>query len=215
MTMKNQSKWLFAVGLLSIALVVAALPVRAEEGGETEAEKAPAFTLKDVSGKEHSLSDFAGKWVVLEWTNYDCPYVKKHYHADRKNMQTLQQKYTGKDVVWLSICSSAPGKQGHMTPEVGKRRFQQVGAKATALLLDPEGQVGRAYGAKTTPDMRVIDPKGRIAYRGAIDSKASSNPGDIPQSTNYVAQVLDAVLADKEPPVRETRPYGCSVKYAR
>jgi peroxiredoxin len=203
--------------LLSV-LTVATLaigPVRAEEAEPAPGlPKAPAFTCKDVNGKEHELSDYRGKWVVLEWVNYDCPYVKKHYHTQYRNMQRLQQSYTAKNVVWLSICSSAPGKQGHMTPELGKRRFAQQGAKASALLLDPTGTVGRAYGAKTTPDMRVINPKGELVYRGAIDSVRGADPRAIPQSTNHVRTVLDAVLAGRPAPYAYKPPYGCSVKYA-
>ena len=140
--------------------------------------------------------------------NYDCPFVKKHYEASVKNMQTLQKTYTAKGVVWLSICSSAEGKQGFMTPAVATERKATQGANPTALLLDPTGEVGRAYGAKTTPDMRIIDPKGRLVYSGAIDSVRSKDAADIQGATNYVAQVLDAVLAGKEPAVTATQPYG-------
>jgi len=203
--------------LLSVVTLAALTvgPVRAEDRpAAPRLPKAAAFTCKDVNGKVHKLSDYQGKWVVLEWVNYDCPYVKKHYHTGYKNMQGLQQTYTGKNVVWLSICSSAPGKQGHMTPEQGRRRLVQQGAKASALLLDPTGTVGMAYGAKTTPDMRVINPKGELVYRGAIDSVRGTDPRVIPQSTNYVRTVLDAVLAGRPAPYASKPPYGCSVKYA-
>jgi peroxiredoxin len=180
-----------------------AVPAPAED-----AAKAPDFELRDCAGKAHKLSDFKGKWVVLEWTNYDCPFVKKHYDKSVKNMQTLQKTYTDKGVVWLSICSSAEGKQGHMTPEQAAKRKADEEAHPTALLLDPKGEVGRAFGAKTTPDMRIVDPEGRIIYAGAIDSVRSKDPADVKGATNYIAQVLDAVLADKAAPVAATRPYG-------
>ena len=203
------------LGLLVSGPAIGFADEESETPEEETVETVADFTLKDVDGKEHKLSDFRGKWVVLEWVNYDCPFVKKHYETTYKNMQTLQKTYTGKNVVWLSICSSAEGKQGYMTPESGKRRYQEVGSKATALLLDPDGKVGRAMGAKTTPDMRIISPKGVLTYTGAIDSTRSTRASDIPESKNYVKIVLDAVLAGEEPPVKETQPYGCSVKYAR
>lgn len=180
-----------------------AVPAPAED-----AAKAPDFELRDCAGKAHKLSDFKGKWVVLEWTNYDCPFVKKHYDKSVKNMQTLQKDYTAKGVVWLSICSSAEGKQGYMTPEGAAQRKADEEAHPTALLLDPKGEVGRAFGAKTTPDMRIIDPQGKLVYSGAIDSVRSKDPADVKGATNHIAQVLDAVLAGKEPPVKATRPYG-------
>jgi hypothetical protein len=134
--------------------------------------------------------------------------VKKHYDKSVKNMQALQKTYTDKGVVWLSICSSAEGKQGHMTPEQATKRKTDQEAHPTALLLDPTGEVGRAYGAKTTPDMRIIDPQGKLVYSGAIDSVRSMDSADVKGASNYIAQVLDAVLAGKEPPVQATRPYG-------
>ncbi|MGE0191542.1 MAG: redoxin domain-containing protein [Planctomycetota bacterium] len=169
---------------------------------------APQFTLADSNGTEHSLADFKGKWVVLEWVNYDCPFVKKHYDASHKNMQTLQGTYTAKGVVWLSICSSGEGKQGYMTQADAARRLGEQGGKPTALLLDPLGDVGRAYGAKTTPDMRIIDPQGHIVYAGAIDSLRGKDPAEVAGATNHVAEVLDAVLAGKPVPYAVQPPYG-------
>ena len=187
----------------------------APKSGEGEAKpaavKAPDFTLKDLDGKERKLSDFAGKWVVLEWTNYACPFVKKQYVP--KAMQALQKTYTAKDVVWLSICSSAEGKQGYLTPDGWKKAIADAEAAPTAMLLDADGTVGHLYDARTTPDMRVIDPKGNLVYKGAIDDNPSAQADPL-KSTNYVAQVLDAVLAGKPAPVTETKPYGCGVKYA-
>ena len=174
-------------------------------------QPAPAFTLSDCSGTEHSLSDFKGKTVVLEWVNHGCPFVVKHYASG--NMQKLQEDATGKGVVWLSICSSAPGKQGHMSAADAKAKCDAVGAKSTAYLLDEDGQVGKLYGAKTTPQMAVINAEGVLVYQGAIDDKPSTDQADIEGATNYVVAALDEVLAGKPVTTAETKPYGCSVKY--
>lgn len=171
----------------------------------------PDFSLADVNGKEHKLSDFKGKFVVLEWINFDCPFVKKHY--DSKNMQTLQKTYTGKDVIWLSICSSAPGKQGHFDNKEVLNRLSKLGAANTAYLVDAEGTVGKAYGAKTTPHMFVIDKEGVLIYNGAIDDIRSTDVDDIKEATNYISETLDAALAGKKVEPKATSPYGCSVKY--
>jgi peroxiredoxin len=172
---------------------------------------APDFSLTDAKGKTHSLSEYKGKYVVLEWFNPECPFVKKHYGSG--NMQKLQQEYTGKGVVWLSIDSSAPGTEGNLTPEQAEKKMGEWKTRQTALLLDPEGKAGRAYGAKNTPDMIVINPDGKIVYEGAIDSKATPNPSDIPSSTNYVKVALDESMAGKPVSTAATKPYGCSVKY--
>src|ERR1041385_3783578 len=172
---------------------------------------APEFSLPDTAGKIHSLADYRGKYVVLEWFNPECPFVKKHYGS--ANMQKLQQEYTGKGVVWLTIDSNAPGSEGNMTPEQAEKVTAAWKTHQTALLLDPEGKAGRAYGAKNTPNMVVINPEGKIAYEGAIDSKATPNPSDIPSSTNYVKAALDESLAGKPVTTANTKPYGCSVKY--
>ncbi len=172
---------------------------------------APAFELPDVNGEQHSLEQYAGKIVVLEWTNYDCPFVKKFYSVGA--MQGWQEKYTGKDVVWLSICSSAEGKQGHFSQEEWLKRMEQSKVKATAVLLDVDGAVGRAYNARNTPQMVVINPDGNVVYNGAIDDKRSANSKDIEGARNYVVEVLDAMLAGEEFDVPETQPYGCTVKY--
>jgi peroxiredoxin len=172
---------------------------------------APDFSLTDAKGKTHSLSEYKGKYVVLEWFNPECPFVKKHYGSG--NMQKLQEEYTSKGVVWLTIDSSAPGTEGNLTPEQAAKKMGEWKTRQTALLLDPEGKAGRAYGAKNTPDMIVINPEGKIVYEGAIDSKASPNPADIPSSTNYVKVALDESLAGKPVTTSSTKPYGCSVKY--
>ena len=172
---------------------------------------APDFSLADASGKTHSLSEYKGKYVVLEWFNPECPFVKKHYGSG--NMQKLQGEYTGKGVVWLTIDSNAPGTEGNLTPEQAQKVMASWKTKQTALLLDPESNVAKLYGAKNTPDMVVINPEGKIVYEGAIDSKASPNPADIPSSTNYVKAALDESLAGKTVSKPTTKPYGCSVKY--
>jgi peroxiredoxin len=185
--------------------------VMAFVSGPLFAETAPAFTLTDTNGTEHSLSDFAGKTVVLEWFNAGCPFVKKHYVSG--NMQALQETYTGKDVVWLSVVSSAPGKQGHASPSEHNQKIQEWNMKPTALLIDEDGTVGKAYKAKTTPHMFVINGEGEIVYQGAIDSERSSSPDDIPKATNFVKAALDQVLAGQPVEVSMSKPYGCSVKY--
>jgi len=172
---------------------------------------APDFSLTDAKGKAHSLSEYKGKYVVLEWFNPECPFVKKHYGSG--NMQKLQEEYTGKGVVWLTIDSSAPGTEGNLTAEQAQKKITEWKTRQTALLLDPEGKAGRAYGAKNTPDMIVINPEGKIVYEGAIDSKATPNPLDIPNSTNYVKVALDESMAGKSVSTSSTKPYGCSVKY--
>ncbi len=172
---------------------------------------APDFSLTDSKGKTHSLSEYKGKYVVLEWFNPECPFVKKHYGSG--NMQKLQQDFTSKGVTWLTIDSSAPGKEGNLTPEQANKTVTNWKAYSTALLLDPEGKAGRTYNARNTPHMFVINPEGKIIYEGAIDSKASPNPADIPSSTNYVKVALDESMGGKPVSNANTRPYGCSVKY--
>jgi peroxiredoxin len=172
---------------------------------------APDFSLKDTKGQTHSVTQYKGKTVVLEWFNPECPFVKKHYGSD--NMQKLQKEFTDKGVVWFTIDSSAEGKEGYVTPDQAEKIMTQWKTHQTALLLDPDGTAGKAYGAKNTPDMIVINPEGKIVYEGAIDSKASPNPADIPSSTNYVKAALDESLAGKPVSNSQTKPYGCSVKY--
>jgi peroxiredoxin len=173
--------------------------------------KAPDFKLKDSNGNEHSLSDFSGKFVVLEWINYDCPFVKKHY--DSGNMQSLQEKYTKRDVIWLAICSSAKGKQGNFSSEEINKRSKEHNAKFTAYLIDEDGKVGKMYGAKTTPHMYIIDDRGILVYAGAIDDIKSTDIKDIEKAKNYVSLALDELLDGKSVTIKSTTPYGCSVKY--
>ncbi len=179
--------------------------------GVAQAAEAPDFTLVDTQGVRRSLSDFRGKTVVLEWFNHGCPYVKKHYA--KGHMQALQKSQTEKGVVWLAICSSAPGKQGHDTPEGHAATAREKGTAASAILLDEDGAVGRAYGAKTTPHLFVINPEGNLVYQGAIDDKRSTDSADIESARNYVREALEALSQGKEIAVPQTPPYGCSVKY--
>jgi peroxiredoxin len=172
---------------------------------------APDFSLTDAKGKAHSLSQYKGRYVVLEWFNPECPFVKKHYGSG--NMQKLQEEYTNKGVTWLTIDSSAPGTEGSLSADAANKVMTGWKTQQTALLLDPEGKAGRAYGAKNTPNMVVINPEGKIVYEGAIDSKATPNPADIPNSTNYVKAALDESLEGKPVTTSTTKPYGCSVKY--
>jgi peroxiredoxin len=167
--------------------------------------EAPAFTLTDIHGNEHSLADFKGKYVVLEWFNSGCPFVKKFYKPGK--MQELQKHYTEKGIVWLTICSSAEGKQGHHTSDEWKKLAKEWDISSTGILVDADGKVGKAYGAKTTPHMFVINPDGKLIYQGAIDSDSSPSSDAIEKADNYVVKVLDAAL------LTETRSYGCSVKY--
>jgi peroxiredoxin len=172
---------------------------------------APDFSLKDSKGKTHSVSEYKGKYVVLEWFNPECPFVKKHY--DSGNMQKLQQEYTGKGVVWLSIDSSSPGAEGSLSPEQAEKTIDSWKTRQTALLLDPDGKAGHAYGARNTPDMVIVNPDGKVIYAGAIDSIKSTHATDIPKSTNYVKSALDEAMAGKPVSNPTTQPYGCGVKY--
>lgn len=174
-------------------------------------EPAPDFTLTDSNGNEHSLSDFKGKYVVLEWINFGCPFVKKHYNSG--NMQELQKKYTGKDVVWLSICSSAEGKQGYFEDAEINEQLNEKNAAMTAYLIDESGEVGHMYNAKTTPHMYIINPEGVLVYAGGIDDKPSTDEDDIETAKNYVSTALDALMSGNEVTNKVTKPYGCSVKY--
>ena len=174
-------------------------------------EKAPEFTLADSHRQKHSLSALKGKHVVLEWVNYECPFVQKHYGTG--NMQALQKAYTAKGVVWLAINSSAPGKQGNFSSAEIETRSKQHNAAFSAYLVDDDGSVGRSYGAKTTPHMFVIDPSGTVVYAGGIDDKPSTDAADVKTAKNFVRQALDQSLAGKPVSVASSQPYGCSVKY--
>jgi peroxiredoxin len=177
----------------------------------TPGATAPDFTLTAVDGKPVSLSQFRGKYVVLEWFNSECPFVQKHYTSG--NMQKLQSRYTSEGIVWLAINSTNPEHSNYRDPQRSREIMSQWKGSPTALLLDPEGGVGQAYEARTTPHMYIIDPQGKLVYRGGIDDKPSFSPRDIPDSRNYVATALDELLAGKPVNENDTRPYGCSVKY--
>lgn len=198
------------ISLLTMVMLVVLVAGQACAGVGT-GEQAPDFTLTDTQGQSHSLSDYGGKYVVLEWVNHECPFVIKHY--DSGNMQDLQNEYTGKDVIWLSINSSAPGKQGHYSPEQAGQLTQEKQAQPTAYLLDSDGTVGQLYGAKTTPHMFVIAPDGTLIYQGAIDDMPSTDVSDIARARNYVQLALNAAMAGKPVEVPATKSYGCSVKY--
>ncbi len=174
-------------------------------------EPAPAFEVTDIEGNTQKLEDYKGKIVVLEWTNPGCPFVVKHYGSG--NMQKLQADAKEKGVVWLTVNSSAEGKQGSMTAEEAKAQIAKDKAEEAAYILDATGELGKLYGAKTTPHMFVIDADGKLSYAGAIDSTPSTDPADIEGSTNYVQAALDALQAGKQPEHTSTTAYGCSVKY--
>ncbi|MCC6572763.1 MAG: redoxin domain-containing protein [Planctomycetes bacterium] len=175
-------------------------------------KKAPDFTLKDAAGTEHKLSNYAEKLVVLEWVNFDCPFVKKHY--SKGDMVATARKYRDKGVVWLLVCSSGPGKQGNFEGKALTDRLTKEGVDAGHYLIDDKGTVGRAYQAKTTPHMFVIDKKGILRYQGAVDSVKSVEQADIAGATNYVAAALDELIAGKAVTTKETKPYGCGMKFA-
>jgi peroxiredoxin len=198
---------------LSLVFGILALSAGAALAGVEVGRSAPDFSLPDTNGQTHQLSQYKGKWVVLEWYQPDCPFVRKHYGSG--NMQALQKEYTAKGVVWLSIDSSAPGEQGNYPADKLNEIASSQGAARTALLLDPEGKVGHEYGAKTTPDMYIINPEGKLVYEGAIDNKPTTALNDIKTATNYVKVALDDSMSGKSVPQTTTRPYGCSVKYAQ
>lgn len=174
-------------------------------------EKAPGFSLSGHDGKTYALSDYEGKAVVLEWYNHECPFVRKHY--DSKNMQDLQQRYTGKDVVWFTVISSAEGKQGYFDAAGAAANLAKEAGSPTAVLLDPKGETGNAYGASTTPHMYILNTNHELVYMGAIDSVKSGNPDDIQNATNYVSRALDEMMEGKSVSQPVTTPYGCSIKY--
>jgi peroxiredoxin len=197
--------------MLAVALIVTVPGATAQVGGPEIGQSAPDFTLADTYGTSHTLTDYRGEWVVLEWLNYECPFVRKHY--DSGNMQGLQQKYGDKGVEWMAIVSSAPGKQGYHEPDEMNRLSEENGTKVLAVLLDPEGEVGRMYGAQTTPQMVVISPEGVLLYNGAIDDKPSARASSLEGAHNYLAAALDEAMSGNEVSVPTSKPYGCSVKY--
>jgi peroxiredoxin len=193
--------------LLSLVLALTAIPVLAVVPGTP----APDFKGTDSTGVQHSLSQYKGKYVVLEWANKGCPYDQKHYLSG--NMANLQKEWTAKGVIWLSVISSAPGEQGYVTPSEENAYIKSMHVASTAVLLDPTGVIGRLYSAKTTPHMFVIDPTGKLIYEGAIDNKPTTDQADLKGAQNYLNDALNASMAGKPVAVESTRPYGCSVKY--
>jgi peroxiredoxin len=196
---------------VSIGMLGAALAVSVAAHAVRVGDAAPDFTGTDSNGKTHKLSEYRGKYVVLEWTNNGCPFTQKHYESG--NMQSLQKDWTAKGVVWLTVLSSAPGEQGYMTATQENGYLGKVNAAPTAALLDPTGAIGHEYAAKMTPHMFVIDPSGKLIYAGAIDDHATTDPGDIKSSKNYVSAALTEAMAGQQVATASTRPYGCSVKY--
>ena len=199
--------------LLRRTLIAAALvtPVLTLAAANVDAP-APAFTAATADGKTVNLADFKGKTVVLEWTNADCPFVRKHYGSG--NMQSQQKAAAAQGVVWLQVISSAPGQQGFVDGATAQKLNADRGAAPSATLLDPKGDLGRLYGAQTTPHLFVIKGDGTLAYKGGIDSIASANKDDIAKAEPYVTEALAAVAAGRKVEKASTRPYGCSVKYA-
>ncbi|MGD1977421.1 MAG: thioredoxin family protein [Gammaproteobacteria bacterium] len=196
---------------LFLTLVTALVVAGTAHAQPVIGQPAPELTATDTKGVSHSLSDFRGKTVVLEWTNHDCPYVKKHY--DTGNMQALQREATAEGVVWLTIISSAPGKQGYVTAEEADALTAERDAAPTAVLFDPEGTAGKAYGARTTPHMFVIDPEGTLVYMGGIDDRPTASKEDVEGARNYVREALTALRSGQDVPQSTSRPYGCSIKY--
>ena len=197
--------WLLASVLLSHAAMAGI------GNGVRVGSAAPVFTVTDSNAKSESLGQYHGKFVVLEWHNQGCPFTKKHYVSG--NMQGLQKEWTAKGVVWLTVISSAPGTQGYVTATEENGYLSRMHAAPTAVLLDSDSKVARLYSAKTTPQMVVIDPSGKVIYDGAIDDKPTSDPEDIQGAKNYVSDALSAALAGKPVATPYTRPYGCAVKY--
>ncbi len=191
-----------AAGILAAALAHASASV---------GQPAPEFKVKDTAGKEQSLAAYKGKFVVLEWVNPDCPFVRKHY--DTSNMQSTQTAATAKGAVWLTVSSTATDAGDYRKPADLSAWLEEQGAKPTATLMDEDGKVGHAYGARTTPHMYVIDPQGKLVYAGAIDSKATARKDDVKSATNYVSAALDEAMAGKPVTKATSEPYGCSIKY--
>jgi peroxiredoxin len=197
--------------LVSLAAASVAFAAANADASATVGQAAPAFTLKDSNGKAVNLADFKGKTVVLEWHNSECPFVKKHY--DSANMQGLQSKYGQDGVVWLSVNSTETGHSDYKKPDQVNAILKSAKATPTAYLMDESGATGKAYGAKTTPHMYVINPQGTLVYAGGIDDKRSTNPADVKTAKNFVSSALDEMKAGKAVSVATSTPYGCSIKY--
>jgi len=192
-------------------MIAAAALLLAALANATVGQPAPAFTATDSQGRTHNLSDFRGRTVVLEWTNAECPFVQKFYSGG--DMQKLQAEARQQGVVWLTVNSGAPGKQGHVTPAQANAKMKAQGFNSTAYLPDPNGTIGRAYGARTTPHMFVIDREGTLVFAGGIDNIPTANPADIGKAQNFVRAALADLAAGRPVATPTARPYGCSVKY--
>jgi hypothetical protein len=201
---------MFLRHLAVLATALAFAPVAAI-ASPTVDQPAPGFTASTADGKNISLDSLKGKTVVLEWTNHDCPFVKKHY--DSGNMQGLQKDATAKGIVWLQVISSAPGKQGYVDGTAAMKLNSARSATPSNVILDPDGKLGKLYGAQTTPHIYIIDPKGILVYKGGIDSLATADKADIPKAEPYVNEALASLAAGKKIAANNTKPYGCSVKY--
>ena len=207
-----------SIGMAAIALLTAGvLASCAEEAVAFDSappevgKAAPAFSVADTNGKTHSLEQYRGKWVVLEWLNHGCPFVRNHY--DTGTMQALQKKYVDQGVIWLSVVSSAPGKQGHYSNEKANELTKEKNASPTAVLIDAPGTVGRAYHARTTPHMFVINPEGNVVYMGGIDDTSTTDAERLRTAKPLVDLALGEALAGKPVTVASSQPYGCNVKY--
>ena len=209
--MQNMTRQTVLAGFAIAGLSLAAGPALAQSTAKV-GQPAPVFQAVDADGKARSLSEFTGKTVILEWTNHDCPYVRKHYNS--ATMQTLQKDMAKEGVVWLSVISSPVGEQGHVDGAKAKELTKSRDAAPAAVLLDPNSKVARAYGATTTPHMYIVDPKGTLAYMGAIDDKPSSSAASLTGARSYVRQAMAEIKAGKPVTEAATKAYGCAVKYA-
>lgn len=203
---------LLSASLIGAAALFAAPQFATANGGVQVGQPAPAFSVRDTNGKTVSLADLKGKTVVLEWSNHECPFVKKHYTGN--NMQTLQKKWTAQNVVWLTIVSSPAGEQGYVDAAQANKLTAERGAAPSSVLLDPKSQIARAYGAQVTPHMYIISGDGKLAYAGGIDDKPSTRIDDLASAKNYVDAALSEIAQGKAVSVATSRPYGCTVKYA-
>ena len=203
---------MFRLSIIATGIALATLlSVQPAQAAPEAGKPAPAFTGTDTAGKTWDLAQLKGQPVILEWTNHDCPYVKKHYESG--NMQALQKEATDAGYTWLSVISSAPGKQGHVSPAQADQLTESRIAAPSAVLLDPEGIIGRSYGARTTPHMFVIDEQGILVYMGGIDDRPTTDPADVAGAENYVRLAMADRAAGRPVSKPVTRPYGCSVKY--
>ncbi len=204
--MRFPTKAFFAAAITFLFLPIASRAQTAKVNAP-----APDFNATDSQGQSHSLAQYHGKYVVLEWHNQGCPYTRKHYESG--NMQNLQKEWTERGIVWFTVISSAPGKEGYVTAEQENDYLAKMHAAPTAALLDPDGKLGRLYSARTTPDMFIIDPQGKLIYAGAIDNRPTSEVEDIKGADNFVSDALSSAMAGKPVAMPYTRAYGCSVKY--